>query len=62
MSGTENVGAPPPPATDGPAKAPDTKAWNAKVAQALVEGAVPLLGGMMMQMMNASNAAGEEGG
>ena len=61
MSGTESVGASPP-AADTPAGAPDTAAWNAEVDQALGEMGVSLLGGIMMQMMNATKASGEEQG
>lgn len=63
MSGTENIGAPPPPpAADGAQGVPDTKAWNAQVDQALGQMGTSLLGGIMMQMMNSTKANGEEDG
>lgn len=62
MSGTESVGAPPPPAADGAGNAPDTKNWNKQVDQALGEMGTSLIGGIMMQMMNATKANGEEDG
>ena len=61
MSGTESVGASPP-AADTPTGTPDTGAWNAQVDQAVTEMGVSLIGGLMMQMMNATKANGEEGG
>lgn len=62
MSGTENVGAPPPPAADGAGGAPNTKAWNSQVDQALGQMGTSLIGGIMMQMMNSTKASGEEEG
>lgn len=62
MSGTESVGAPPPPAADTPGSSPNTQAWNKQVDQALGEMGTSLIGGIMMQMMNSTKANGEEGG
>ena len=62
MSGTQSVGAPPPPAADGAGSTPDAKAWNKQVDQALGEMGTSLIGGIMMQMMNATKANGEDGG
>lgn len=62
MSGTESVGAPPPPAAGSPDSAPNTQAWSKQVDQALGEMGTSLIGGIMMQMMNATKANGEDGG
>ena len=52
------VGAPP--ATDGASGSPNAAAWNAQVQQAMGEMGASLLGGIMMQMLNSTKAAGEE--